>query len=121
MVVDMGAYEFDNVQLAVTGNATPGGTLTFDTTGTPGMLVYLAIATTPGEVLVPPFGSVFFNLDSPWLLVPMGTIPSMVNITVPAAFPTPTAVILQELAIGPALPGGGSPGNFSNPVCLTIE
>ncbi len=121
MVVDMGAHEFDNVQLAVTGNATPGGTLTFDTTGTTGMLVFLAIATTPGELLVPPFGSLFFDLGSPWSLVPMGTIPNTVNMMVPPTVPSPTQVIFQEFAIGPPLPGGKSPGNFSKPVSLTIE
>ena len=121
MVVDMGAHEFDNVQLTVTGNATPGGTLTFDTSGTPGMLVFLAIASAPSELLVRPFGSLFFDLGSPWWLLPMGTIPSTVSMVVPPTAPTPTPVIFQEFAIGPPLPGGRSPGNFSNPVCLTIE
>src|SRR5262249_41368229 len=44
MVVDMGAFEFDHVHLAVSGTPTPGGLLTLDTSGTPGLDVLMVLA-----------------------------------------------------------------------------
>src|SRR5262249_41082978 len=79
MVLDMGAYEFDHVDLAITGNVTPGGTLTFDTSGTSGLPVVMLVGTAESELLLRPYGSLFIDLAAPWLLVPWGTIPSVLS------------------------------------------
>ncbi|MFG0317331.1 MAG: choice-of-anchor Q domain-containing protein, partial [Planctomycetota bacterium JB042] len=42
--VDMGAYEFGHVRHAVTGTFEPGGTLTFSSDGTPGMVTFLLLS-----------------------------------------------------------------------------
>jgi hypothetical protein len=47
--VDAGAYEFDNVHLAVGGSATPGGHLILETSGLPGLDVFQFVGTAPGE------------------------------------------------------------------------
>ena len=38
----------------------------FETTGTPGMDVFLFVGTAPGEVLLKPYGSCFIDFGSWW-------------------------------------------------------
>lgn len=117
LIVDIGAIEFDHVHLAVGGSATPGGTLTVDTTGTAGLSVILFIALAAGELPVPPFGALFIDFSRPWFLLPWGTIPSSVQGTIPPGVPTPLPILLQELARDVGL----GAGNTSNAVELVIE
>jgi len=48
-VQDMGAHEFSHVRLEITGQATPGGTLTFDSAGTAGLFVFLFVGIAPAD------------------------------------------------------------------------
>jgi hypothetical protein len=118
-VVDMGAYEFDRVHLAVTGTATPGGTLTVATTGSTGLTTYLFIGLVKNEVPLKQFGPLFMDLTFPNVLLSWVPIPSFVPLAIPAALPTPLPLIFQELGIQGV--GGSSPGNLSNPVYVTIK
>ena len=117
MVVDLGGYEFSHVTLAVSGNATPGGTVTLDSTGTSGLALFLFVGTVPGEVLFKPFGRIFFSLASPWLIVPLGTLPDSTSFVVASNVPVGTIVFLQDLAFDPPSSGG----NLSNAVEVRIE
>ncbi len=111
----MGAYEFNNVHLEVTGDATPGGTLTFETTGKPMLIAFLFFSTQPGELLLPPFGSLF--VGAPFQFFPFAVIPDTRDITLPGDAPIGIEVWVQELAVD-IFTGAG---NFSNAVSLTIE
>ena len=114
MRVDMGAFEFDHVHLDVSGTPTWGGTLTLDTSGTAGMAVFLFYGVAPAEIVLPPYGAVFFDLSAWWDFLFLGTIPDHRDVPIPPGSGS-LDVILQELAVS------GKPGNFSNPVTITIE
>jgi hypothetical protein len=115
MVLDRGAREFDNVLFTITGPATPGGSLTFDTNGTSGLALLMIVGVAENERTVRPFGGLFVDLAFPFLIVPWGTIPDSRQLSIPPTIPTPTTVMLQEIALS------GPTGNFSNFVSLTIE
>jgi len=117
MVVDMGAYEFDNVDLEITGQATPGGTLTLTTTGTGGLPVLLLLGVAESELLVRPYGSLFVDLSSAWLLVPWGIVPNVQSGVIPSNLVVPVTLFFQEVALQSA---SGS-GNSGNVVAVTIE
>jgi hypothetical protein len=117
-LVDMGAYEFDNVHLEVTSAApTPGSTLAIDTSGSAGLSVWLFVGTAPGEFCLDPFGCVFFDLASTWVVYPWGSIPSSVVKPIPLMMPVPISLVFQELAVDL----GTFAGNTSNPVEVTIQ
>lgn len=113
--VDMGAIEFEHVRLSASGSPTPGGSLTFATTGTAGLPVVLFIALSDGELCHGQLGTFFFDFAGTWLLVPWGSIPSTVQVSIPLGVPTPLPVVFQELALVPPA------GNTSNPVRVTID
>jgi predicted outer membrane repeat protein len=117
MVLDLGAYEFTNLQFDVSGTPTPGGTLTLHYSGTPGMLVFLWAGLAPTQVLFPPFGCFFLDLGGgPFVLLNQGTLP-IAPINVPLALDTPTGITLT-LQAHAVLSGAG---NLSNPVALKLE
>lgn len=109
--IDIGAHEFTNVGLAISGVAQPGGTLTISTTGTAGLPV-LFLAGLDGEQEVTPYGTLFVNLALPHLLIAYGTVPSTIPALVPANFPVPFDLAFQEIV------AQGSKANFSNVVHL---
>ena len=118
MRVDMGAHEFSNVQLAITGSATPGGSLTFDTTGTTGLPFVRCFGIAAGETLVPPIGPLFFDLTSYWTVDPSaGMIPARMIVPLPTGMFASLPLIFQDIAIDPAR----AAGNTSNPVEVVIE
>ncbi|MEW6747187.1 MAG: right-handed parallel beta-helix repeat-containing protein [Planctomycetota bacterium] len=57
-----------NVYLTISGSATPGGTLTFESTGTAGLSAMMFVATARGAACHPRFGCFFINFTSPWWL-----------------------------------------------------
>jgi hypothetical protein len=120
MDVDMGAYELGNVHLKITGSAVPGGTLILETTGRPGLVVILCVAAVPGEVLLPPYGALFFDLASSWVALPFLVIPgsgsALVEMTIPFDLQVPVSLVVQEIAINVF----SFRGNVSNDVPLTI-
>jgi hypothetical protein len=118
-LIDMGAREFTNVDLAVRDSAsgdlaravTRPRSLMIETTGTPGLSVLLIVGVQPG--LVCGSGQTFLiDFSSPWLVLPWGSIPSRRVFGIPDetnAFD----VFLQEVA------ASGSLLNTSN--LVTIE
>lgn len=115
LVLDRGAREFDNVQVAVSGQATPGGTITIDSTGTAGLAALLIVGAAERERIVLPFGSLFVDLTAPFVILPWGVLPNSQTITISPGFPVPTTLTLQEAALSARV------GNFSNFVSLEIE
>ncbi len=113
--VDMGAYEFDNVRLKVTGNLTPGGSMTIDVSGKIGMSALLFVGTAQGAVPLAPAGALFLDLSQTWFTLSWGTVPSNLTFPIPGNFP-PVPLFLQVLGT----PGGGV-GNLSNPADATIQ
>ncbi|MEW6745314.1 MAG: right-handed parallel beta-helix repeat-containing protein [Planctomycetota bacterium] len=118
--IDMGAHEFDHVHLQVTGDATPGSTLTFTTSGTPAFHVWLFVGAAPGVACFGRYGALFFDFSSPWFQFFWGRIPPSgsfdVTVAIPAAMPVPTPLVFQELGRY-----AGNWGNTSNPVEIVIE
>ena len=111
--IDMGADEFNHVHLAVSGSTAVGGTLTFDTSGTGGLLSVLGLGQA-GALVVPPIGVLFVDpLGLPFFTVPLGTTPSSVPVVVPAGFPS-GAITFQVLAVAVGA------GTVSNPVTLSF-
>ncbi|MEW6744099.1 MAG: right-handed parallel beta-helix repeat-containing protein [Planctomycetota bacterium] len=117
--IDMGALEFDNVHLDISGDATPGGTMIFTITGTPHLLVLLFIGSNPGEACLYPCGPLFFDFASPWWVFFWGGIPVVgiyhVPVTVPYDVPVPISLVFQNVAFRDAA------GNTSNPLRVVIE
>ncbi|MEW6745310.1 MAG: right-handed parallel beta-helix repeat-containing protein [Planctomycetota bacterium] len=118
--IDMGAHEVDHVHLEVTGNATPGSTLTFTTSGTPAFHVWLFVGTAPGAACFGRYGALFLDFSRPWLVLFWGRIPLSgsfdVTVAVPATMPVPTPLVFQELGRY-----AGNWGNTSNPVEIAIQ
>ena len=71
--VDMGAYEFSNVRLAASGSA--WSDLFVETTGTPGLDVWLVVGRGPGESQVATWGHTLFDVNTLWFAFPLGTTP----------------------------------------------
>lgn len=115
MAVDMGAFEFDNVQLTMTGSATPGATLRVHATGTPGLRAFLLVGRFSGERLRAPWGSFFFAPESPLRVLGLVRLPVSRELATPADFATLAGFTLQVLAVD-LMTGAG---NASNP--LTVE
>ncbi len=113
----MGAQEFGHVHFSIRGDLTPGGTVTVDSTGTPGLAVFLFVGSKDGKTPFPPFGTLFINLAWPWLFYPLAVLPDSSTFTIPASTPAPSEYHLQELAIHLA----NNAGNLSSPVRLRIE
>ena len=87
------------MKLTVTGNPTPGGTLTVGATGTPGLGLFLGVGRPPGENLIVPWGPMFFNLTRHLRIIAFGAIPNTRNLLIPLEVSAPTDFVLQHLAI----------------------
>lgn len=119
--IDMGAFERSHCRLAVSGQATPGGTVQVTASGTPGLDVHLAVSVFPAATLLRPVGIAFFDPTAPVKRVRLGPMPTVQTLTLPPGLPVPLDVTLQALAIGAPLPNGRLPANLSNPVRLRVE
>ena len=118
IVVDMGAEEFGNVHLSISGSTTPGGLIQLDTTGTPGLLVTLFFGLAAGSAFQPPFGVLGLDLSQPWRSLPgFAVIPDSVSAIVPPTLATPLTIYVQALAYDLGVPAG----NVSNVVKLEFE
>jgi predicted outer membrane repeat protein len=112
---DMGAYEFGNVHLEVSGSFTPGGTFTVTSTGDQSLHLLLFVGTEPGEARLTPYGPVFFSFASPWLWLPVSWFGQF--LTIPTWVVGPVPIVMQELAYD----RGAIRGNTSNAVAVTIQ
>jgi hypothetical protein len=114
--LDMGAFEFGQLTLAVSGNATPGGTVTIDTSGNPALVVFLLVSLDAAEIDHKFLGTFYVDFTS-MLLIPWGSPPTSIQQTVPLGIPVPLSLHLQEVGI---LTANGS-GATSNDVVVTLE
>ncbi|MEW6741475.1 MAG: right-handed parallel beta-helix repeat-containing protein [Planctomycetota bacterium] len=115
-VVDMGACEFNNAHLEITGSATPGGTLTITTTLTPPInQTFLFLSLAPGELCHLYYGCFYVSFAGPWWLFAWLPFSSSVDVDIPSWTPTPLPLYFQLLALS------GAAGNLSNMVEVTIE
>jgi hypothetical protein len=121
MRIDMGAHEFGNVNLRIAGSPKPGETLTFTTSGTAGLIVFVLVGTEAGAACADPYGSLLFEVAKPWWAFFWGGIPASgsydVPVTIPPDVPAPRTYVLQQVAVQL----GGGAGNTSNAVALLIE
>lgn len=116
--VDMGAYEFDNVRLAIGGDVTPGGVITLTSTGTAGLVSYLFAGLGELEVNFGRFGGLFVDVTGVWALLDWAPVPSSIPLPLPNDLPVGLTLVIQQLGIT-AVPDGA--GNLSNPVTLVLE
>ncbi len=117
---DMGAYEYDNLELALSANAVPGGMLDITTTDFAGFAdCWLFVGTGMAETEAWRFGTLFVDPFLPWVVLFWPTIPATIPVEVPLDIPVGSTFVMQLGARLTAAPG--TPGNLSNPVILTIE
>lgn len=114
---DMGAHEFGNVHLEITGNPTPGGQLVFEVSGTMGLPFLRIIGLVPSEVLYAPLGPIFVELSTSLVGIDLGIVPDLTTVPIPSVPSTPLDLFFQDIVLSPAT---GS-GNTSNPVPITIR
>ncbi|MBL8767610.1 MAG: hypothetical protein JNL94_09615 [Planctomycetes bacterium] len=105
--LDMGAYEFTNVGLQISGFAGSGGTLTFDVTGTPGLATLLVVGF-DGQAELGDYGTLFIQTGLPILVLPWASAPSSLALPLPPNLPAPFDVAFQMIA------SSGSKANLSN-------
>src|SRR5262249_3518769 len=115
--VDMGALEFGQLTLAVSGNATPGGTITIDTSGNSGLLVFLIASLGDAEIDHKFLGTFYVDFSLALPLIPWGSPPSSVQVQLPPDFPVPTTFHLQEVGL---LTTNGA-GVTSNDVVVDVK
>ncbi|MFO0980592.1 MAG: hypothetical protein U1E76_02415 [Planctomycetota bacterium] len=106
---DMGAHEYATAHVDVTGNATPGGTITIAATGLPSGSAFLFVSLTAGNAFVSYYGNLLVGFTPVWLLVPWPNVPSSVPAPLPPFLPVPLDLYLQLLV---TYPGGA--GSLSN-------
>jgi hypothetical protein len=122
-VVDIGAREHGNVHIAVvkrepaaaTMRSTSSPEIVLSTSGKVGLPVMMFVGTKEGFLCDRRFGPLFVDLSSPWWVVPLGRIPSVVAARLPD-LPGPVTLILQALAIDTS----ASAGNFSRTIGLNL-
>ncbi len=114
MTTDIGVAEFGYVRLAITGNATPGGTVSFNTTGMLPTYLLVGFGTGPG-LEISPFGTLFLALNRPIADFSIGVPPSQTPVLIPSTFPVGVSVPFQLLAFA------GFQGTLSNTVDLLVR
>ena len=114
---DIGADEYDAVELLAAGTSVLGGTLTLTTLAPPGYTYELFVATEPGDTALPPFGSMLVG-SAGLQTVGSGAVPGADMLSIPFAL----ALVGSELwAQSLALEAPGGPGSFSNVLRFTVH
>ncbi|MBI4881219.1 MAG: right-handed parallel beta-helix repeat-containing protein, partial [Planctomycetes bacterium] len=110
--IDVGALEFSHVRLAASVDPLVPS-VTIDVTGSAGLPAFLFAGLGRGETCMPPYGSFLLDGALPWILVPWGTVPSSITVSV---LPQHLAfeIILQAATLAPA----GGAGNTSNAAAI---
>jgi hypothetical protein len=118
--VDIGAYEFDNVELVVTGSATPGGTLQVDITSHAAVeQTWMFVGVESFETVLGKYGSLFVSQSAPNFAMVWPAPPNTAILPIPASVPVPFGLVLQAAARKQR--NDIAAGNLSNPVFLTVE
>ncbi|MCC6783386.1 MAG: right-handed parallel beta-helix repeat-containing protein [Planctomycetes bacterium] len=116
--VDMGAYEFDNLILLVSGSSSPGGTLQVASIASPQLPIVVLTLGLPFDAGLPVLnlGSLFVDPTGPFdaIVWPAnGSAP----ITIPSSLVGPIPFAFQLIGLGNPFPRG----NTSNPYHFTIQ
>ncbi|MBK8979091.1 MAG: hypothetical protein IPM29_24620 [Planctomycetes bacterium] len=118
MRVDQGAHEYGHCALLVSGDPSPGSTLTIRTASTPSIGAGLLAIGLPTVTPLQLFQLGFLQLDfvGPFLSLPWPTT-GAVPVTVPPEIGTPLLLGFQYVGISDPTPHG----NVSNPVFVEID
>ena len=116
--IDMGAYEFCHIHLEVTGTYTPGGSITVDSTGTPGLLSFLFLGLGKDENLLFPYGVFLVDPLLPYFMIQWAPPPTSFNLPIPLGLPTPLPIAMQQAVLNGSLTAGG---NLSELAFFTIK
>lgn len=111
--VDLGCHEFAHVRIDWDA-AAPAGTVRLVTEGTAGLPVVLFVGVDPLEAAIPRLGTLFVDLATAWIVTDWGTIPSVVDETLPSGLPSGLVLQVQALA------ASGGAGNLSNRLQLEL-
>ena len=114
-VIDIGAHEFSNLGMRITGDPTPGGRLDIETGGLPGLPNLMLIGFETTVTPLPPYGFLFIDRTAPHAGFRWHPAPSLVSIPLSDTFPTPTQLYFQQIAFS------ANSGNLSNLVPVLIE
>lgn len=110
MVADLGAHEFGNGLLAASGSTMAGGSLTFQLTGTTGLLGAFAIMLPGAPTTLAPYGTLYGTAP---VAVFLGPLPAALSLAIPVGF------VADLVAQGFVF--GATGGNLSNPLGLAIR
>jgi hypothetical protein len=112
--IDMGAFEFTHVRLSASVLNLGAGSVQLEAslTGTAGMPALLGLGQAGLGLELNPFGALFLNPLQPYVVQPMGVLPTAQSVQLVA---TGLVLQLQAFVLGP----GGS-GQLSNPVLVQI-
>ena len=114
---DIGADEYNAVELLAAGSSALGGTLTLTTLAPPGYTYELFVASGPGDVAMPPFGSMLVG-NAGLQTVGSGPVPGVDMVSIPFALGlVGTELWAQSLALH-TLSGAGS---FSNVLSFVVH
>lgn len=116
---DIGAYEFDNIELTIDGVASPGGQLSLQLDGHVAFIQNWLVVGVGFKEYGTPFGSMFTDLQQVTIVLAWPAAPSAVPVPIPVSMPTPITLVIQ--AVGRGVMGAPNVGNTSNPVVLTFE
>jgi uncharacterized protein YjbI with pentapeptide repeats len=118
--VDMGAYEYGNVELALSGDITPGGSMTIDVIGTEGLTAWLVLGVEMLGLQLKTFGRLDASVLAPSLVTPWGLVPSSTALPIPV---DAAGMTFYVQAVG--VSGGGDrsldAGNTSNLEIVSFE
>ena len=114
-VVDLGAFEFTHVRLAIEGIPHPGRVVSVVLDGTRGLPTILVVGTAPGIEPLRPLGTLFIDLSQPTVFLPWPGAPSRVDLRIPFDLAVPETFVVQAF-----VEGRGS-GNLSNPELVRVR
>ena len=115
-LVDMGAFEFGHVTLAVDDVAIAGQPIVVSVGSTKPLQGVLFIGHGTGDMQIGSLGSILFDLGARWTRLVIGSLPTSLQWAVPKQIPAGATFTLQALGVDPL----SSYGNFSNAQIVTV-
>jgi hypothetical protein len=117
--VDMGAYEFDNIEISVAGTPSPGSTINLVMDGTPGMTTWVFLGVATFALPFKRFGLLMVDISQPSVLFNSLPLPTSLPLAIPLDFPVGLPVFAQTLGLDGTQPSDA--GNMSNRLTITVE